>query len=110
MALDTALRQAMSSFWRRCHGGPTLSMAMTGEPIGGAVALPWRPVSRVVPRAELRPTGRAMAERFDPPADEALRRGAPVARRMAHAADAIEGARCFAERREAADKPSDRGH
>lgn len=98
-----------------------MDMAMTGEPIGAEAALRWGLVSRVVARAELLPTAWAMAERiaanspvvvgglkraaevglFELPANEALKLWEPVTRMMGNTADAIEGARSFAEKRAA---------
>lgn len=103
-----------------------MDMAMTGEPIGAEDALRWGLVSRVLPQAELLPTAWTMAERiaanspvvvrglkrasdvglFDLPANEALKLWEPVTRMMGNTADAVEGARSFAEKREALYGPS----
>ena len=98
-----------------------MDMAMTGEPIDAQTALRCGLVSRVVPQAQLLPTAWAMGERiaanspvvvgglkrasevglFELPANEALKLWEPVTRMMGNTADAVEGARSFAEKRQA---------
>lgn len=98
-----------------------MDMVLTGEPLDAERALRWGLVSRVVPRAELLPTAWAIAERIagnspvvvggikraaevgllDLPANEALKLWGPVTAMMDNTADAIEGARSFAEKRAA---------
>ncbi len=99
-----------------------MDMVFTGESLTARQALEWGLVSRVVPRADLLPTAWALAGRIaanspavvsgikraaeagvlDLPANEALRLwDAVTGGMMGNTQDAIEGARSFAEKRNA---------
>ena len=98
-----------------------LSMTFTGEPLDSEQALRWGLVSHLVEADELMPLAWRLAETIadnspvvvsgikqavetgllDLPANEALRLWEPVTRMMGNTADAIEGARSFAQKRSA---------
>ena len=96
-----------------------MDMLLTGEPIDAATALRWGLVSRVVPDDHLLPTAMAMARRIagygpvavralrevvraqeDLPLAQALRFSSSLRWIVGQTADAEEGLRAFAERRE----------
>lgn len=98
-----------------------MDMVMTGEPLTAEQARQWGLVSRVVPRATLLETAWAIGTRIagnspvvvsgikraaeagllDLSKNEALRLWDPFTGMMSNTADAIEGARSFAEKRQA---------
>lgn len=99
-----------------------MDMVLTGEPLTAAQALEWGLVSRVVPRAELLSTAWALGEKIagnspavvsgikraaelgvlDLPHNEAVKLwDVATGGMMSNTADAVEGARSFAEKRNA---------
>jgi enoyl-CoA hydratase/carnithine racemase len=99
-----------------------LDMTLTGRPLDAEAALRWGLVSRVVPQASLLDEAWAIAEGIagnspvvvtgikravelgllDLPANEAMALWAPITGMMGNTADAVEGAKSFAEGRKGA--------
>jgi enoyl-CoA hydratase len=98
IAMELALTGKPMSAERAAHFGLVNRLTAAGQALAEAVALA-REITENGPMA-VAATKRVIAEGGDWPADEAFERQRPISEAIRSSADAIEGARAFAEKRE----------